>query len=131
MIDHVSLAEVKAHGITVRDPDGHVVHHGDRRCPAQADLIGLARKLWFGKGTVTLRIDHARLERAEVYLLSGAEERRAEHRGRVHAAAQQHPERPARRARRDKLKVVATGDRGRATSTAASPSAACRLWRRS
>jgi translocation and assembly module TamB len=69
-VDHVSLKGLDAHGITVRDPDGHVVITVTS-LSAQADLVALARNLWLGTGTVTVRIDHVRLERAEVYLISG------------------------------------------------------------
>jgi hypothetical protein len=69
-VDHLSLGELRAHGITVRDPDGRVVLTVST-LDADADLAGLARKVLRGKGTVTLRIDHARVERAEVYLMPG------------------------------------------------------------
>ncbi|MEP7049953.1 MAG: hypothetical protein ABJB12_06350 [Pseudomonadota bacterium] len=69
-VDHVSLTELRASGITVRDPDGHLVL-AVNALSVQADLPALGRKLWLGTGEVTLRIDHARIERAEVYLLPG------------------------------------------------------------
>jgi TamB, inner membrane protein subunit of TAM complex len=68
-IDHFSLHGLQARGITVRDPDGRVVITVTA-LSATADLVGLGRELWLGTGTVTLRIDHTRLERAEVYLMS-------------------------------------------------------------
>jgi translocation and assembly module TamB len=69
-VDHLSLGELRAHGITVRDPDGRVVLTVST-LDADADLVSLARKILRGTGTVTLRIDHARVERAEVYLMPG------------------------------------------------------------
>ncbi|HEY5375647.1 MAG TPA: hypothetical protein VIK01_18340, partial [Polyangiaceae bacterium] len=69
-VDHVSLAELQASGITVHDPDGHVVLKVST-LSIQADLAAVAQKAWRGTGTVTLRFDHARIERAEVYLVPG------------------------------------------------------------
>lgn len=69
-VGRVSLAGLQAKNITVRDPDGRVVL-AVSSLTAQADLPSLARKLLFGTGTLTLRIDHARIERADVYLLPG------------------------------------------------------------
>ena len=69
-IDQVSLKELHARGITVHDPDGHLVLSVNA-LSAQLDLPSMLRKLLFGTGEVTLRFDHARIERAEVYLLPG------------------------------------------------------------
>ncbi|HEY3668691.1 MAG TPA: hypothetical protein VGL19_21990, partial [Polyangiaceae bacterium] len=69
-VDHVSLHELRASGITVRDPDGRVVLTVSA-LSIQADLASVAQQAWLGTGTVTLRFDHARIERAEVFLLTG------------------------------------------------------------
>jgi TamB, inner membrane protein subunit of TAM complex len=69
-VERISLHGIQARGITVRDPDGRVVITVTA-LSAQADLVGIARALSVGTGTVTVRIDHARIERAEVYLNSG------------------------------------------------------------
>lgn len=69
-IEHISLHELRARGFTVRDPDGHLVLSVDS-ITVQMDLPGMLQKLLLGTGLVTLRFDHARLERAEVYLLPG------------------------------------------------------------
>ncbi|MEI9936840.1 MAG: hypothetical protein WDO69_06430 [Pseudomonadota bacterium] len=70
-IERVSLRELRARGITVRDPDGHVVLTVNA-LSVQMDLADLLRKALLGTGVVTLRFDHARVERAEVYLLPGS-----------------------------------------------------------
>ena len=67
-VEKVSLKELRARGITVHDPDGHLVLSVSA-LSVQVDVPGVLRKLLLGKGEVTLRFDHARLERAEVYLL--------------------------------------------------------------
>lgn len=69
-VEHISLRDLRARGITVHDPDGHLVLSVNA-LTVQADLPGLLRKLLLGTGVVTLRFDHARIERAEVYLLPG------------------------------------------------------------
>ncbi len=69
-VDRVSLSELRASGITVHDPDGHLVLTVSA-LSIRADLPALGRKLLLGTGDITLRIDHARIERAEVYLLPG------------------------------------------------------------
>ncbi|HEX3853612.1 MAG TPA: hypothetical protein VHW01_21755, partial [Polyangiaceae bacterium] len=69
-VERVSLRELRATGITVHDPDGHLVLSVSA-LSIQADLPALGRELWLGTGDITLRIDHARIERAEVYLLPG------------------------------------------------------------
>ncbi|MEO8901060.1 MAG: hypothetical protein ABI488_05265 [Polyangiaceae bacterium] len=69
-VDRVSLSELQASGIAVHDPDGHLVLSVSK-LSIQADLLALGRKLWLGRGEITLRVDHARIERAEVYLLPG------------------------------------------------------------
>jgi hypothetical protein len=69
-VDRVSLSELRASGISVRDPQGRLVLSVNA-LSVQADLPALGRQLWLGTGDITLRIDHARLERAEVYLLPG------------------------------------------------------------
>jgi len=69
-VDRVSLAELKARGITVHDPDGHLVLSVSA-LSVQLDVPGLLRKLLLSSGALTLRFEHARLERAEVYLLPG------------------------------------------------------------
>lgn len=69
-VERISLGELRAIGITVRDPDGHVVLiASDLR--VQADVPGIVRKLLTTQGELTLRFEHARIERAEVYLLPG------------------------------------------------------------
>ncbi len=70
-VERVSLTGLRARNIAVHDPDGHLVLTVSV-ISIQADLPSLARKLLLGTGTVTLRFDHARIERAEVYLLPGA-----------------------------------------------------------
>ena len=70
-VERVSLGELQARGITVHDPDGHLVL-SVTALSIQADLPALGKKLWLGTGDITLRIDHARIERAEVYLLPNA-----------------------------------------------------------
>ena len=70
-IEQISLSELHARGITVRDPDGHLVLTVNA-LTVQMDLPGIVRKLLLGVGAVTLRFDHARIDRAEVYLLPGA-----------------------------------------------------------
>lgn len=69
-VERLSLYELRATGVTIRDPDGHVVLTASE-VSVQADLPALARKLLTGEGELTLRFDHARIERAEVYLLPG------------------------------------------------------------
>jgi len=69
-VEHVSLHELRARGFTVYDPDGHLVLTVDS-LTVEMDLPGMLRKLLLGTGVVTLRFNHARLERAEVYLLPG------------------------------------------------------------
>lgn len=71
-VEHISLHELRARGFTVHDPDGHLVLSVDL-VTVQMDLPGIVRKLLFDTGVVTLRFDHARLERAEVYLLPGTD----------------------------------------------------------
>lgn len=68
-IDHVSLRGVQARGITVKDPDGRVVLTVSALA-ADADLVGILRKVLYGTGTVTIKIDHARAEKAEVFVVS-------------------------------------------------------------
>jgi len=70
-IEHISLNELHARGFTVHDPHGHLVLSVDS-VTVQMDLPGMLHKLLFGTGLVTLRFNHARLERAEVYLLPGS-----------------------------------------------------------
>lgn len=67
-VEHVSLHELRARGFTVHDPDGHLVLSVDS-VTVQLDLPDMLRQLLLGTGLVTLRFNHARLERAEVYLL--------------------------------------------------------------
>ncbi len=69
-VDHVSLTELRARGITVQDPDGRLVLSVSA-LSVQADLLDVLKKVLYGKGDITLRFEHARLERAEVYLLPG------------------------------------------------------------
>ena len=100
---------LRARGITVHDPDGHLVLSANT-LTLQLDLPELLRKLLLGTGVVTLRFGHARIDRAEVYLLPGREQR-ADDRRRFHADAQ-----PARqccaRVPRD-LQSLVSGNRGR------------------
>ncbi len=70
-VERVSLTGLRARDITVHDPDGHLVLTVSL-LSVQANLPSLARKLLFATGAVTLRFDHARIERAEVYLLPGS-----------------------------------------------------------
>ncbi|HEY0467287.1 MAG TPA: hypothetical protein VGC79_23970, partial [Polyangiaceae bacterium] len=70
-VERVSLRELSARGITVRDPEGHLVLSVNA-LTVKLDLPGMLRKLLQGTGVVTLRFDHARIERAEVYLLPGS-----------------------------------------------------------
>lgn len=67
-VDRVSLVELRARGITVHDPDGHLVLSVSA-LSVSFDLPDLVQKLVFGVGPVTLRFAHARIEHAEVYLL--------------------------------------------------------------
>jgi len=69
-VEHISLGELRARGFSVRDPDGQLVLSVDL-VTVQMDLPGLVRKLLLETGVVTLRFAHARLERAEIYLLPG------------------------------------------------------------
>jgi hypothetical protein len=69
-IEQVSLHDLHARGFTVHDPDGHLVLSVSA-VSVRLDLPGMLRKLLLGTGVVTLRFDHARIERAEVYLLPG------------------------------------------------------------
>jgi hypothetical protein len=69
-VDRISLNELRARGFTVHDPDGHLVLSADA-ITVQMDLPGMLQKFLLGTGLVTLRFDHARIERAEVYLLPG------------------------------------------------------------
>jgi len=69
-VERVSLHDLRARGITVHDPDGHLVLSVSA-LSARMNLPDLLRKLLFGTGEVSLRFDHARIERAEVYLLPG------------------------------------------------------------
>jgi len=66
-VDHISPTELRARGITVRDPDGRVVL-AVTALSIQADFADIGRKAWLGTGIVTLRFEHARLERADVTL---------------------------------------------------------------
>lgn len=70
-IEQVSLHDLRARGFTVHDPDGHLVLSVSA-LSVRMDLPGMLRKLLFDTGVVSLRFDHARIERAEVYLLPGA-----------------------------------------------------------
>ena len=69
-VEKVSLNELRARGITVHDPDGHLVLSVSA-LSVQLDVPGMLRKVLLGTGEVTLRFGHARMERAEVYLLPG------------------------------------------------------------
>ena len=69
-VERVSLSGLKARGVTVYDPDGHLVLSVNA-LSVQANLPELLQQILFGKGDLTLRFDRARLERAEVYLLPG------------------------------------------------------------
>ncbi|HYQ41684.1 MAG TPA: hypothetical protein VER11_06945 [Polyangiaceae bacterium] len=71
-IERVSLNELRARGFKVHDPDGHLVLSVDS-VTVQMDLPGTVEKLLLGTGLVTLRFNHARIERAEVYLLPGTD----------------------------------------------------------
>ena len=70
-VEHISLKELRARGFTVHDPDGHLVLSVSA-LSVNVDLADILRKVLFGRERVTLRFDHARIERAEVYLLPGA-----------------------------------------------------------
>ena len=70
-VERVSLSELSARGITVRDPDGHLVLSVNA-LTVKLDIPGMLQKLLQATGVVTLRFDHARIERAEVYLLPGS-----------------------------------------------------------
>jgi len=69
-VEQLSLDGLRARGVTVYDPDGHLVLSVNL-ISIQADLPGLLRKVLFGTGDLTLRFERARLDRAEVYLLPG------------------------------------------------------------
>ena len=71
-INRVSLTELRASGITVQDPEGRLVLSVSE-LSVQADFTSIVRQALLGTGAVTLRFDHARLERAEVFLLPGLE----------------------------------------------------------
>jgi len=71
-VERVSLSELRARGFRVHDPDGHLVLSVDS-VTVQMDLPGTIRKLLLDTGLVTLRFNHARIERAEVYLLPGTD----------------------------------------------------------
>jgi len=70
-VEHISLKELRARGFTVHDPDGHLVLSVSA-LSVNVDLADILRKVLFGRERVTLRFDHARIERAEVYLLPGS-----------------------------------------------------------
>ena len=69
-VERVSLTGLQARGVTVYDPDGHLVLSVNA-LSVRTDVPELLHKLLFGKGELTLRFDRARLERAEVFLLPG------------------------------------------------------------
>ena len=69
-VERVSLTQLRARDITAQDGDRHLVLSLDT-LSVQADLPALLHQLLFGVGTVTLRIDHASADRAEVYLQPG------------------------------------------------------------
>jgi hypothetical protein len=70
-VERVSLNELRARGLTVHDPDGHLVLSVSA-LSVRMDLPDLLRKLLLGRERISLRFAHARIERAEVYLLPGA-----------------------------------------------------------
>ncbi|MEO6603250.1 MAG: hypothetical protein ABIQ16_25420, partial [Polyangiaceae bacterium] len=69
-VEQLSLSGLRARGVTVYDPDGHLVLSVNA-VSIQANFPGLLKKIIFGSGELTLRFERARLERAEVYLLPG------------------------------------------------------------
>ena len=70
-VERVSLRELHARGFTVHDPDGHLVLSVSE-LSVRMDLADILRKVVLGRELVSLRFEHARIERAEVYLLPGS-----------------------------------------------------------